>query len=107
MMKRPRRNHSPAFKAKVALAAIKGEKTLGLLAAAHLRHVPSTGGRQPLRAGPQHGHVGEDAGAVLRTRLEPCDGERTHQEQGEREDAAVGVKRISYVKAAFCVCEGR
>jgi len=27
-MKRPRRNHSPAFKAKVALAALKGEKTL-------------------------------------------------------------------------------
>ena len=26
--RRPRRNHSPAFKAKVALAAIKGEKTL-------------------------------------------------------------------------------
>ena len=26
MTKRPRRNHSPAFKAKVALAAIKGEK---------------------------------------------------------------------------------
>lgn len=28
MTRRPRRNHSPAFKAKVALAAIKGEKTL-------------------------------------------------------------------------------
>ena len=28
MTKRPRRNHSPAFKAKVAVAAIKGEKTL-------------------------------------------------------------------------------
>lgn len=28
MTKRPRRNHSPAFKAKVALAAIKGEKTM-------------------------------------------------------------------------------
>jgi len=28
MAKRPRRNHSPAFKAKVALAAIKGDKTL-------------------------------------------------------------------------------
>jgi transposase len=28
MAKRPRRNHSPAFKAKVALAAVKGEKTL-------------------------------------------------------------------------------
>jgi transposase-like protein len=32
MSKRPRRNHSPAFKAKVALAAIKGEKTLADLA---------------------------------------------------------------------------
>ena len=28
MTKRPRRNHSPAFKAKVALAAIKGERTM-------------------------------------------------------------------------------
>ena len=28
MTRRPRRNHSPAFKAKVALAAIKGERTL-------------------------------------------------------------------------------
>ena len=32
MAKRPRRNHSPAFKAKVALAAVKGEKTLAELA---------------------------------------------------------------------------
>lgn len=28
MTRRPRRNHCPAFKAKVAVAAIKGEKTL-------------------------------------------------------------------------------
>ena len=28
MARHPRRNHSPAFKAKVAVAAIKGEKTL-------------------------------------------------------------------------------
>ncbi len=28
MARRPRRNHSPVFKAKVAVAAIKGEKTL-------------------------------------------------------------------------------
>ena len=28
MAKRPRRNHSPAFKAKVALAALKGEQTM-------------------------------------------------------------------------------
>ncbi len=32
MTKRTRRNHTPAFKAKVALAALKGEKTLGELA---------------------------------------------------------------------------
>ena len=31
-MKRPRRNHSAAFKAKVALAALKGDKTLAELA---------------------------------------------------------------------------
>lgn len=32
MPRRVRRNHSPAFKAKVALAAIKGEKTQAELA---------------------------------------------------------------------------
>ena len=32
MTKRTRRNHSPAFRAKVALAAVKGEKTLAELA---------------------------------------------------------------------------
>lgn len=32
-MKRTRRNHSAAFKAKVALAALKGDKTLSELAA--------------------------------------------------------------------------
>ena len=38
MSKRTRRNHSPAFKAKVALAAIKGEKTLAELAQLHDVH---------------------------------------------------------------------
>jgi transposase len=32
MKKRTRRNHTPAFKAKVALAAIKGDRTLAQLA---------------------------------------------------------------------------
>ncbi len=32
MSRRPRRNHTPVFKAKVALAAIRGEKTLAELA---------------------------------------------------------------------------
>ena len=32
MSKRTRRNHTPAFRAKVALAAVKGDKTLSELA---------------------------------------------------------------------------
>ena len=38
MSKRPRRNHSPLFKAKVAIDAIKGEKTLAELAKVHDVH---------------------------------------------------------------------
>ena len=32
MSRRPRRNHTPAFKAKVTLAAVRGERTLSDLA---------------------------------------------------------------------------
>ena len=32
MQRRPRRNHTPAFKAKVALPAVKGDRTLAQLA---------------------------------------------------------------------------
>ena len=35
MTRRPRRNHTPAFEAKVALAAIKGDRTLAQLAERH------------------------------------------------------------------------
>lgn len=38
-MRRKRRNHSPAFKAKVAFAALKGEKTLAHLASEYDVHV--------------------------------------------------------------------
>ena len=38
MSRRPRRNHSPTFKAKVALDAIRGEKTLAELAKLHDVH---------------------------------------------------------------------
>jgi transposase len=38
MSRRSRRNHSPIYKAKVALAAIKGEKTLAELAQLHDVH---------------------------------------------------------------------
>jgi transposase len=38
MSKRPRRNHAPAFKAKVALDALKGEQTLVELAERYQIH---------------------------------------------------------------------
>ena len=38
MARRQRRNHAPAFKAQVALAAIKGDKTLAELAQQHDIH---------------------------------------------------------------------
>jgi transposase len=38
MSKRPRRTHSAAFKAKVALAAVRGDKTLSELAQQHDVH---------------------------------------------------------------------
>lgn len=38
MRKRPRRNHSPAFKAKVALEAIRGQLTVTELAQRHDVH---------------------------------------------------------------------
>ena len=37
-MRKPRRNHSPAFKARVALEAIRGEKTVAEIAAHHEVH---------------------------------------------------------------------
>ena len=46
MSRRPRRNHSPAFKVKVALAAVKGDRTIAQLAeqSALAKDVESTGG---------------------------------------------------------------
>ena len=38
MARRKRRNHSPAFKAQIALAALKGDKTLAELAQQHDIH---------------------------------------------------------------------
>ena len=52
MTKRIRRNRAPAFKAKVALAALEREKTLGRSAVGWVR---SAGGRLCLRAQPRLG----------------------------------------------------
>ncbi len=41
MTKRARQNHAPAFKARVALAAIKGEKALAELARQFDVHPPA------------------------------------------------------------------
>src|SRR4029077_434877 len=44
MSRRPRRNHTPAFKSKVALAAVKGDRTLAQLAEqfdVHPNQIPS------------------------------------------------------------------
>ena len=52
MTKRTRRNHSPAFKAKVALAAIKGERTMQQLADQFDIHVSQiTTWKEQLQAG--------------------------------------------------------
>ncbi len=52
MSRRPRRNHSPAFKGKVALAAVKGETTLAKL-------------HQPREQTDRHVHVNEGGQAVV------------------------------------------
>jgi len=41
MTKRTRRNHTPTFKAKVALAAIKGERTLAEFCAFGAERTPA------------------------------------------------------------------
>jgi transposase len=52
MTKRARRNHSPAFKAKVALAAIKSERTIAQLADQFDIHVSQiTAWKDQLQAG--------------------------------------------------------
>lgn len=52
MSRRPRRNHSAAFKAKVALEAVKGDKTVAEIAQKHDVHSNQvTEWRRQLRAG--------------------------------------------------------
>ena len=53
MSRRARRNHTPAFKAEVALAAVKGDRTLAQLAEQFDVHpIRSHRGRPSLKAAP-------------------------------------------------------
>ena len=62
MSRRPRRNHSPAFKAKVALDAIRGEKTLAELAKLHDVHPQPDHGLEESVAGASCGRLRRRAG---------------------------------------------
>ncbi len=80
MSERPRRNHTPAFKAKVALAAVTGERTLAELAQqfdVHPNQVTSWKGQFPEGAAGVSGSEPK-ADAVL-----VVDGKTLHAKLGE------------------------
>ena len=67
MQRRPRRNHTPAFKAKVALAAIKGDRTLAQLAEqfdVHPNQITSWKGQLEEGASDVFGRGGSNAAAT-------------------------------------------
>src|SRR6187401_3458210 len=96
MSKRPRRNHTPAFKARVALAAIKGEKTLADLAQ-HFDVHPNqiTQWKSQLQEGAA-GVFGSAAGTAAST--PPVDVKSLHAKIGELtlETLAAHVRRRLY-----------
>ena len=70
MTKRTRRNHTPVFKAKVALAAVKGEKTLAELAQQFDIHVNQiTQGKSQLLEGAA-GVFGQERGEATGPRVD-------------------------------------
>ncbi len=81
MSKRPRRNHSPAFKARVALEAIKGEKTLSELAQQYDVHANQISTwRSQLLEGAVGVFDGDGGG---RDKEPPVDVKRLHAKIGE------------------------
>jgi transposase len=65
MTKRTRRNHTPVFKAKVALAALKGEKTLAELAQHFDVHVNQITQWKSLLLEGAAGVFGQDRGEAI------------------------------------------
>src|SRR4051812_50013245 len=81
MQRRPRRNHTPAFKAKVALAAVKGDRTLAQLAEqfdVHPNQITSWKAQLEGGAADVFGPGGGNAGA-----LTAVGGEWLHAKKGE------------------------
>jgi transposase-like protein len=66
-MRRPRRTHSPEFKAKVALAALRGDKTLAELAEQYDLH--------PMQISDWKTQLAESAGWVFAKGKQPSMGE--------------------------------
>ena len=87
MTRRSRRNHSPGFKAKVALAAIKGEKTLAELAQLYgVQQRRSRPGRRSFWRGAARCVQCRVGGAVVSPRYGPEDAAREDRraDTGER-----------------------
>lgn len=76
-MRRPRRTHSPEFKAKVALAALRGDKTLAELAEQYDLH--------PIQISEWKNQLVESAGLVFSKGKQPTGG-------GEEEVKALHAK---------------
>ena len=68
VMRRPRRTHSPEFKAKVALAALRGDKTLAELAAQYDIH--------PVQITDWKNQLAESAGSVFSKLNQTSSGEK-------------------------------
>ena len=81
MTKRTRRNHSPDFKAKVALAAIKGDRTIAQLSDQHGVHVSQiTAWKDQLLAGAADVF---GTGASAKSATPPIDVKSLHAKIGE------------------------
>src|SRR5882672_3011007 len=83
MSRRPRRNHTPGFKAKVALAAIKGDRTLAQLAEqfdVHPNQITSWKAQLEEGAADVFGSGGGNGGA--QSAIAPCHDRRA--DTGER-----------------------